>query len=404
MNDELKARFSSLIAHRSSLVVASAILYLLHIIFSVTIAGLELGAFFAIFLLGWALARREARFSFHILYYPLFVYGLISTISAAFAEKRIHQAYEGMLWFKMLIFPCAVILYREIPRLRQMAVYAYATVAGGGACWGLIEFVFFDRRDLERRINGPSSHVMTYSGILLPLSVMMFILFWRERKWWQFLAASLSALTLLLTFTRSVWLGWAVAVAVVLLASRARLLFYAAPVLVLFITFMPLDLFSRLISTFDVQQSSNFDRIRMLEAGVEMIRDHPVLGVGPANVKAAYAIYRKHDAPRPRPPHLHNNVVQLWAERGIIGLAAYLLLLALFVRECARAWRGPRRLWADVGIGVAVSLTVAGLFEFNFGDTEVFYTMLNLFALVAVQVERPEPWTNEAPVPVVAAA
>ncbi|HVE73083.1 MAG TPA: O-antigen ligase family protein [Thermoanaerobaculia bacterium] len=383
--------------------IASAILFLLHIIFILKTAGLELSAFFAIFCLGWAIARREARFSVHILYFPLIVYGLISTVSAAFAETRIHQGFEGMLWFKMLIFPCAIILYREIPRLREVATWAWALVAGGSACWGLIEFVFFDQRDLEHRINGPSSHVMTYSGVILPLSVMMLVLFWRQRKWWQGLAAVLSAVTLLLTFTRSVWLGWAVAVFVVIMASRARLMAWAAPVLVLFVTFMPLDLFGRLISTFDTQQSSNFDRIRMLQAGVEMIRDHPVLGVGPANVKDAYALYRKHDAPRPRPPHLHNNAIQLWAERGILGLAAYLLLLALFLRECARAWRTPERTWAEVGVAVTVSLTVAGLFEFNFGDTEVFYTLLNLFALTAVHLEQAESRTNEAAVALVPA-
>jgi O-antigen ligase len=385
-------------------VIASAIFFLLHIIFTVKTAGLELGAFFAIFCLGWAIAKREARFSWHILYFPLFVYGLSSSISAAFAEKRIHQGFEGMLWFKMLIFPCAIILYREMPRLRDWATWAWATVAGGGACWGLLEFAFLDQRDLEHRINGPSSHVMTYSGILLPLSVMMLVLFWRERKWWQGVSGALSALTLLLTFTRSVWLGWAAAVLVVIIASRARLLVWAAPVLVLFVTFMPLDLFGRLVSTFDTGQSSNFDRIRMLEAGVEMIRDHPVLGVGPANVKDAYALYRKHDAPRPRPPHLHNNVIQLWAERGILGLASYLVLLALFLRECVRAWHTPERTWSEVGIGVTVSLAVAGLFEFNFGDTEVFYTFLNLCALTAVRLERPEPRPNEAAMTLVPAA
>jgi len=383
--------------HASKLVRVSAVLLILHILLIVKIALLELTAFWCIFCVGWAIARKETRFSSHILYFPLLVYGIASTVSAVFAETRIHQLYEGMLWFKMLIFPAAIVLYREVPKLREYATYAFAMVAGGGACWGLIEFVFFDRRDLERRINGPSSHVMTYSGILLPLSVMMVILAWRQRKWWQIAAAALSSFTLLLTFTRSVWLGWAVAVFVVLVVSRARLFFYALPALIVFVTFMPMDLFSRLVSTFDARQSSNFDRIRMLEAGVEIIRDHPVLGVGPANVKASYAIYRKHDAPRPRPPHLHNNVIQIWAERGILALSAYLLLLALFVRECVRGWRGPNHVWAEVGIGAVVSLTVAGLFEFNFGDTEVFYVLLNVFAFVAVQVEQPQPVANEAP-------
>ena len=121
-----------------------------------------------------------------------------------------------------------------------------------------------------------------------------------------------------------------------------------------------------------------------------MIKDFPLLGVGPANVKEVYALYKKHDAPRVRPPHLHNNVVQLWAERGILGLAAYLLLLALFLRECLAAWHGPHGCGPRSG-GRRRRLTVAGLFEFNFGDTEVFYLMLNLFALVVVPLERPEP-------------
>lgn len=396
MSDRLRSLFSPFIAHPSRLVRVAAVFYLLHILLTVKIALLELTAFWCVFCLGWALTRKEIRFSWHIVYLPLVAYGIASTLSALAADRRIHQGAEGMLWFKMLIFPSAVMLYRELPRLRELALYAYAVVATGGSTWGLIEFVFFDRRDLERRINGPSSHVMTYSGILLPISVMMLFLWWRERKWWQFAAWTMSGFTLLLTFTRSVWIGWAVAVFGVLLVTRARLAFYALPAAIVFVTFLPLPLFSRLVSTFDLQQSSNFDRIRMLQAGVEMIRDFPLLGVGPANVKEVYPLYRKPDAPRPRPPHLHNNVVQLWAERGILGLVSYLLLLALFLRECMRHWKGPGHLWAEIGVGVVVSLTIAGLFEFNFGDTEVFYMLLNLMALVSVSLERARPESNEA--------
>jgi hypothetical protein len=61
-------------------------------------------------------------------------------------------------------------------------------------------------------------------------------------------------------------------------------------------------------------------------------------------------------------------------------------------------------MWGEIGIAVAVSLTVAGLFEFNFGDTEVFYLMLNLFALVVASSEQPEPLSNEVRMPVVANA
>lgn len=394
---------SRFVRHPSILITTAAVFYFLHIIFCVKIPGLELSAFICLGLLTWAIARKEARFSFHILYYPLALYGLASMVSSWVSVRSSYQAYM-VLWFKILIFPVAIMLYREVPRLRELNTYAFAIVASGASCWGLLEFLFLDQRDLEHRISGPSSHVMTFSGLLLPLSVMMLFLWWRQRKWWQLVSCLLPAVTLLLTFTRSVWLGWTVAVLAVILATRPRVAFYALPAVILFVTFMPLDLFSRLISTFDLEQSSNFDRIRMVEAGVEMIRDRPVFGVGLTNVKETYALYRKPDAPRARPPHLHNNVIQLWAERGILGLVSYVLLLALFFRECVRAWDGPQRAWAEVGVAVAVSLTVAGLFEFNFGDTEVFYMLLNLFALVIVQLERTGPGANEPRQPVVAAA
>lgn len=248
---------------------------------------------------------------------------------------------------------------------------------------------------------------MTYSNLLLPLALMILLLWWHRRKWWLGVGTVVTSVALLLTFTRSVWLGWGVAMFVILMLKRTPLRVYALPALVFFVTFMPMNLFSRLMSTFDVRQSSNFDRIRMLEAGVEMIKDRPLLGVGTANVKESYALYKKSDAPRPRPPHLHNNVVQLWAERGILGLAAYLLLLALFLRECVRGWRGSpeSRMWAEVGIAVTVGLTIAGLFEFNFGDTEVFYVTLDLYALIvaSMEAERTEP-ANEVGVEAVPVA
>jgi O-antigen ligase len=94
-------------------------------------------------------------------------------------------------------------------------------------------------------------------------------------------------------------------------------------------------------------------------------------------------------------------VLQLWAERGVLALVAYLMLLVLFVRECLRCSGGrsrppapgagaATRAFAEAGIAVVVALTAAGLFEFNFGDTEVFWVLLDVLALVVFSLERPE--------------
>lgn len=389
-NHEPQPRAASvfeLIGTRSVLVVISALIYLCHLLGQGKTAVSELGAFWSLFFLGWALAKREIRPSFHILYYPLALYGFASSLSAAFAPRRIHDAFEAMLWFKMLIFPGAVILLRSLPLLRRYAVAAHAVYGSGIALIGLYQYMLGGQRDLERRITGTSTHVMTFAGMLLPLSLLFVILFVHRRTWWSGATALVTTAALLFTLTRSAWLGWLVALLVVLLFSRARALMYVVPALILAGALMPIDLFSRVVSTFDARQTSNLDRIRMLQAGVEIIRDRPLLGVGPANVKEVYPLYRAHDAPRFRIPHLHNNVVQIWAERGILAVIAYALLLALFFRECAKGWNGAGRPFAQAGVAIATALAVAGLFEFNFGDTEVFYLTLDLFALVIVSIE-----------------
>lgn len=393
---------SSFIAHRALLIQAAAVLYVIHWLLLPKTAGLELSAFCVTGLVTWAVVRKDVRFSWHILYFPLALYGIASTLSAIGADRHIHRDLGGVLWFKMLIFPAAVILYRELPRMRDSMVYVFVIFGGGMAVWGLLEFFFLGQRDLEHRMNGPSSHVMTYSNLILPMSLLFLILWLYQRKWWQLGVALLITVALLLTLTRSVWLGWGAAVFVLLMLTRTQIRYYVPAALLIFVSFLPMTLFSRLTSTWDMKLESNFDRLRMLEAGVEMIKDFPVFGVGPANVKEMYALYKKHDAPRIRPAHLHNNAVQIWAERGVLGLTAYLLFLALFLRECALARNGPKRMYADMGIAIIVALTVAGLFEFNWGDTEVFYLTMNLCAMIAVAVERPQPLSNEVtavPVP-----
>ncbi len=362
--------------------------YLSHVLFQGKVALLESTGFFASLFLGWAICKRFVRPSFHILYFPLLLYGVISTTSWLFADQRLHILGDSMLWLKMLIFPTALILFRTVPRVRDLALAGQIIFGIYIATYGLVQYFFFDRRELESRITGSSTHVMTYSGLLLPIGLLLLVMWLHSKRWWLLGAASLVSLALLLTFTRSIWLGWLAAVVTIIAMHRPRWLVWTAPALLIFLTFMPLPLFSRMVSTFDLEQSSNLDRIRMAEAGLEIIQDHPVLGVGPANVKGLYPLYRRHDAPRFRPPHLHNNVIQLWAERGIGGLIAYLMLIGLFVGECWRSRLSAARPFAIAGIAIAIGLAVAGLFEFNFGDTEVFYLMLELFALMIALTEK----------------
>lgn len=381
------------VPEETPLPVALALLfYVGHLFCSGWVASSEVFAFLAAATVCWCIWRGLLVPSFHILYIPLALYGVASTVSALVAPRQIHSFGEAALWGKMMLFPAALILLRNVPRARVTVlrmVLIFAVTASG---MGLAQYVTGGSHDLEHRITGPAAHVMTLSGLLLPIA-LIFIVLWiyDVANVWLVLGGAVTNFALLITFTRSAWLGWIVGLAVLLILKWPRALAWAVPVAILAISFAPLPLFSRVISSFDTRQSSNLDRIRMAEAGVEIIKDYPVFGVGPANVKEVYPLYRKHDAPRFRIPHLHNNVIQLLAERGVLALLAYLFLQGLFLRECARAWGGPATKYAEIGVVVVASLGAAGLFEFNFGDTEVFWLLLDLCAIVIAFIERPGP-------------
>ena len=120
-----------------------------------------------------------------------------------------------------------------------------------------------------------------------------------------------------------------------------------------------------------------------------MVADYPFTGVGPGgeNLVKLYPAYTLPDDPwDPRNPfvHLHNSALQIAAERGLIGLAAWLWIWVAWFRLTLGI---HRRLAPEDRSGLAlvagsvacvVAFLVAGQFEDNFGDTEV----LNLLCLI----------------------
>ncbi len=71
---------------------------------------------------------------------------------------------------------------------------------------------------------------------------------------------------------------------------------------------------------------------RCCEAGVAIVKDYPLMGVGPDQIERVYPRYRVPDAVKPTNPHLHNVPMQIAAERGLLALAAWIwFVVSVFV-------------------------------------------------------------------------
>ncbi len=153
-----------------------------------------------------------------------------------------------------------------------------------------------------------------------------------------------------------------------------------------------------MIERLTVTDDSSRDRYYMWQAGLDMIADKPVFGQGPGMIKYTYPQYRWPQAPGPNAHHLHNNLVQVAAERGLPCLAWWLWLM---VAALGGAWRemrraalpgglpSPSRWVAAAALAVLVAILTAGLFEYNFGDSEVLmFTLLVIALPYALRRER----------------
>jgi hypothetical protein len=205
--------------------------------------------------------------------------------------------------------------------------------------------------------------------------------------WWMVLAVV--AISIVLNFTRGVWLGCGVALLYLVARWRARLL-WAVPVVAVAAYLASPSLVRDRVQTFfhPSADPSIAVRLEMWEIGLAMMRRHPLTGVGANNIPEVYLTYLPQgtQAVPAWHEHLHNVYLQLGAERGLPCLAAWLWFMG------ALAWRVLRvrgRLkqegnagWiADAAIAAWLAFIVEGFFEFNFGTTPVL--MLFLFVMSA---------------------
>lgn len=199
-------------------------------------------------------------------------------------------------------------------------------------------------------------------------------------------AVALSAWALILSRTRGAWLGTLVGLATLAVLRAPRLLWALPTGVAAILILRPAPVIDRLTWN----DESSRDRIYMWQAGIDMIADKPVFGQGPGMIQAAYPQYRWPEAPNPTTPHLHDNALQIAAERGLPCLAWWLWLVAAAMGDAYREtrktslWNGTREppAWgAAAALALLAAVMVAGLFEYNFGDSEILMFTLLVCAL-----------------------
>ena len=202
--------------------------------------------------------------------------------------------------------------------------------------------------------------------------------------WWLVLGAL--ALSIVLGFTRGVWLGGGAATLYLVARWKPRLLWALPAVLIVAYLFAPAMVRQRVAAMVHPRSDPALSiRFEMWGVAAAMIRQHPWLGVGPNNIEQQYVLYLP-PGKTPEPgyhAHLHSNFFQFGAERGLPVLAAWAWMMAALAWSIARRRRRLRNLrWvADAALAAWLAFVVEGFFEFNFGTSPVLMVFLFLMAV-----------------------
>lgn len=174
---------------------------------------------------------------------------------------------------------------------------------------------------------------------------------------WSALALGLAAMAL--SFSRTGWVGLAAAIAFFVFASGSVRRRYAPLIL--------LGGLGAVLVVFNAHHNpaENYTRLSIWQAGIEIVRRFPLTGVGPFDFARIYPLVRLPDGDLTA-FHAHSFLLTIFAEMGIVGVAAVLAAWWRFGTALVERLRTARPAHAALALAVAAGLAgtwVQGLID-----------------------------------------
>ena len=341
------------------------------------------------------LVVRRERFEAPTFFWPLLAYGGATLVSAALSPDPRTSLIDCK---QLVLFLLVPLVYRFVNGTRAHTLLTVVmTCAAVSAVFGIVQYGILHYDNLGQRPQGTLGHWMTYSGLLMIVIGVAIarVIFGKRDRTWAALVLPALGVAVALTFTRGAAVGACAAVAL-LFALKDFRLFAILPILAaIFIMVAPGQISKRYASMFNMNDPTVHDRVTMLHIGERMIRARPLTGAGPNMVQRLYLDYKGEDSlvgpdgVTHINPHLHNDFLQIAAERGLPALALWLWFIVALLRDLWKRFHVGQRELAAAALATVVALLTAGLFEYNFGDSEVLMLFLTIVTLPAAAGRPP---------------
>ena len=329
------------------------------------------------------------------------LYLVIELVSTIFAYDRIDALLH--IQKRLLLLPIVYLIFRYIDtreRIMRILMTLFISAAIVGLLSSISILIQFSAYSHYIKRFDIYNHYMTIGGISMFMLLLM-IPFSLNRqitltqRILLIIGVAAILLTLIFTFTRSSWLGLIIGIIVLVMLRFKKLLYLFLVVVVGVVIIGSPELHVRFLSIFDPTDPSNDLRLRMWNVGLKIFQDNPILGVGDISLNPLNDAYSQHTMDF---GHMHNNFVQWLVTMGIVG---FVIVILWFIKIWKLFWSAYRKMKDDWlygsftagAIAVFVGFHVNGLFEWNFGDAEIY----TLFWIIVGLVLSVRKQNDEAP-------
>lgn len=308
----------------------------------------------------------------------LILYVIFSIFSIIFSVDFSRSIPEGKEIINFLVYFLSLIYFSKKIKNENL-ILGFLIPSVFLSFYGIIEYFIKGFSDKTYRIHGLQSHYMTYSGFLLiyfGILISYSILGENQKfKRLSLLGSFLTIPPLFLSLTRNSWIGFSGILFFLALFFKKKylILFFLIPLI--FVLIFPSTIGERISSIVNLKDKTNLDRLMMWKASFNMFLEKPITGFGLGIPQKDYIFFKEEEGIRFRIPHFHSNIFQILPERGIFALISYLgfIITALINGYKKRfKWQGLASFLSLFGI------SIAGIFEFYFGDTEILWMTLIL--------------------------
>ena len=402
-------------------IISSLFIFTALSMFSISITQIAAGIggiawFFRIYITGdlrkqyWPLLIPFALFSLAC------IIAVINAYDTSYAYKELRKLLEILIFFWVVNCVRDSLLKNSLSMLlitsaALASLYGFYQVLSAGII----------------RVEGTMSVYMTFAGVLMMVAMLALgrVLFRKPREPWMWVAIGLIFTCLLFTFTRQAWLGFFVGGLFLLYSLKRKLTLILMGTLLTVLIFYGGQIRLKLIdmttpshitendkdeqiktkteqqfqwvnylrylkhrtnSTLRETEYSTFaTRVTLWRGGWEVFKDYPLTGCGFKCMDLIYSQYPDPTGAIQRLRGMHNNLMQLAMDTGILGLSTWIgIWVCFFVLLYKRINQKNNQSeeWVIYGSAAsAIAFLVGGFFESNLYDSEVVMILYFIMAL-----------------------